>query len=1635
MGESRFNPNKRKYGKRNFVELLENLVPEIYKYEDLQISGAGDSFLTKVINSNLNIAKNIAKILPISAIEFTQTSSLNNISGISQYFVKQNELTKINPYSFETDILIPLGKSIVNFATSGAFNDYLSGTLLPIIQNDNACLIDNISSLSALTNDVEPSSVHNYLVDALGWFYFLNTSGGADDNRDFDPSSYVLSAYNTLYRGNTLKTVDGVKGITNLIWKNYGLSTTFAADEVVPNAYLSGTALYTSGTQSLEKLEEMLEVIYSPLYIDDQDFTVENAFNEFMNAGLYVQDLVSKGPQRKYLEGIGFEMADIMDQVDSLDLIYDVENTPDEYLQYIAQIVGWKLFGGSSDRWREQIRNAVKVYKRKGTLESIQFVVNSLIKNSVFDVSGNVQELWESYLPFLIWYALATESPYFAKLERWPKRLATRAGVYTYSPSSLTDNIKLTVDSILLDLYKEYPEHFIFFGDRFPVYKFVKVNPNGTAGDLYTCIYEPNPKPYHYHARSDRRFNALRKQAIENGEYRQWVGAQSFGPFGPGVYMAEDRHPSEESRARGEKPIYLSATGDPYFVFSFRQQKNYPIPPFEQIKYYKDCTITWKMLKFLMKRLACFAVKKKFRNDMENYVVSSVVEASSNLRSLNEWLFFDLSSQQPPNYHDILRNITSYPYNVLGLWNGKSSHLFVDYDNTDFDFAKTTLEGDSKTALYEASRIIKRFVPAHAIPRINLNASANDDHDVSSTIWDYVNLDKGENGFPNLGTCSVLAGYECSGVDMAGPPGSHSGRDAFNTFKRGSVDTFEDRLISSSVVSVAAPRRALRRRNYRFLLPEDGYYDRGGFNGPINWDASTMETSLNDPSNTSGLGELTLGYLYSANSFYPTGDTGNLSGVWHQCEDLGSPRSFSGAATSKTYPYRGLSSSPLVGMGRDEWTRLGNYRHLSTWGGDVDGRISLNQATDVDATIVYVSVLDQAGVNHSVSANQVGSMFSPGNAGDGDKIALVCTTDSDADVGKRLVYSVTGTPTLANTGGSDDKWYYSIPVTYAYGNGESFLGNNTDYAEVYLITTEPGQAHNQDRGQLPPIYATMHRLYELKALDMASALIASDPSAYSASSYWRDCAQSIANSGIASGYGGLTFDSYRDFKFGRGVHKTFEDYCYYFKRHDLGRNEMFNSGGNIFGQIFGRLLYNSDFAITGRYAHPPLGGSFIASSTEDSNPIAGGPSGVFSMSAVHAANEPNGYASGTYIASAASQMVLPLSGEFRAGRRLNAEYRNADIISGVEFVQTSGAPSSNEFRIFKLDPSFAAPEQENFLIRNTVIKQKSHAGLPRIRFDLSSYGPRRNYMIKDHTFSLDVSALVSEDNKFDFGGERMGIWIHTNVTSGYMWSFVPNSSDYVTYGNRLVDGRWIPHKEEDLSIAEVTNKLSFIHNFRHYTRNENEEDYKCLGNIDLYGSNLTNQKSLGDILSTDFANINIKFDTRNFSIYNNMEYSEIIPVPEEIYKLKDEVNTDATNYYVEIFLLPTVNRQKYLLIDDIKLQDVTQRDNASIGTNHGIPTKGTPLRPFVKEDKLELSRDDVQAVLKFFTGLMGSGVGVYATDYASRDKAITDPLMGRRGGGRLNYRLHPYWMPYKLAAALAGSTPSTDQLIDLEVRN
>ena len=250
---------------------------------------------------------------------------------------------------------------------------------------------------------------------------------------------------------------------------------------------------------------------------------------------------------------------------------------------------------------------------------------------------------------------------------------------------------------------------------------------------------------------------------------------------------------------------------------------------------------------------------------------------------------------------------------------------------------------------------------------------------------------------------------------------------------------------------------------------------------------------------------------------------------------------------------------------------------------------------------------------------------------------------------------------------------------------------------------------------------------------------------------------------------------------------------------------------------------------------------------------------------------------------------------------------------------------------------------------------------------------------------------------------------------GYMWSWTPA-------------GKWVMHKEGDLSINEVFG-LSHLYTFNTKAP-DSEQTTNCIA-WQEQTSEFTPDVTLLNIREDYFETFEVDFDTRNETIHNNYEYLDIIPVPDEFTKIQPLVNMDDTQYVVEVFLTPNNAPKKYLLIDSIELQDVTQRDQAAVGSGYGTETSGTPLRPFVTEDKLYLDKEQLRDVLKFYNGLAGSGTGMYATNLASRNATLTSGTLELSGGSRLNYRLSPTW-----GATNADNTqPNYNSFSSLELDN
>ena len=235
---------------------------------------------------------------------------------------------------------------------------------------------------------------------------------------------------------------------------------------------------------------------------------------------------------------------------------------------------GWRLIGADVDKWRVQIRNAVKVYKQKGTKGSIQLLLDLLFSKGVFDAttSNIITELWESYIPEVLYYSLATKSEAFKDgFTSYTPDVAYRFDV-PYSKTDMDLNIRYVVDRILFDLVREYPNNFRIGKNSFPTPKFILAGTN--------TIYDG---PYHAHSKG--------------------------GAVSP-QYMTGAVHTSRSKN--------LELQYDPNFTFFYRGRINY-IPPFEKKQYYTTAQVNPSLLDRIEALLNCFGVDKSFSKSVVDY--------------------------------------------------------------------------------------------------------------------------------------------------------------------------------------------------------------------------------------------------------------------------------------------------------------------------------------------------------------------------------------------------------------------------------------------------------------------------------------------------------------------------------------------------------------------------------------------------------------------------------------------------------------------------------------------------------------------------------------------------------------------------------------------------------------------------------------------------------------------------------------------------------------------------------------------------------------------------------------------------------------------------------------------------------
>ncbi len=832
----------RNFYKRNFVDAVKIITPNLYLDDDFDVSGSQVKDTDLVINSHILSAKNIQETLKLSSSALTGSnlySSIDNINGFSQFFVKQNKLTNITPEKFQRKILKPLGQKLSSFQTSSDFGDYVSGTLLPKIYLNNSNIKTDTSSYFG-GSQLETTE---YIISNLNWLYFLNTSAPAGGS--LAPSTLVASSIvNTLWNDKPYKLNDAIKDYQTYLWENFeGSSVPF---DLIPEKFKSDSGSYTSGTQNLDKLHTLIDVIYSPLNIDKDDRRVEDAFQTYASATTLLNSTEEAGPFHKFLKGASLGMYDINDQVEGIGDLVSIDDCPAQYLPLLANLIGWKLYGRNEESWRNQLRNAPLIYRKKGTKQGLIDALNAVIPQNPINTSAAVTELYESYLPNLIYYCLATGSHLF-DFETYTQEKAFSHGADVYSPSDKDYNIRVAVDTILKYLVEELPDNFIIANEPFRVTRLI----TGKA----------------------------------------W--------FGPVVNIGANSWTTAVYGEQGEilfdpdSAIDIDILQDPNFVFNFRN-RDFDLPPWEEEKFYANCVINEKLLSLLKTLLKSFCVDSTLLDSLIEYIETFVIKGSTktDIYIGNSFVFYTSGQHYPPNQGEVFGQYKDDQYDYLTLWNGKSSTYDFTVSGGEFtdDVFQDASGRHTTNDILQSLNIVDDVSPAKAIPRVRFTKGAAE----SASGLDYV-CPSVRVGFTNYGTSNA----EVCGVYDRGRYGGHgseiypdftdnlkktwtSHKDKM-TFKRsqfnyrGGQSLYASSIFATDqVVPVASgvPRYSLRRRNFYNAIDQKEWFNRSGSNMPSFYNALGNVTTSN-----AIFDFVKLGFIPSSFGF-ATPNADNLSGVY-----------------------------------------------------------------------------------------------------------------------------------------------------------------------------------------------------------------------------------------------------------------------------------------------------------------------------------------------------------------------------------------------------------------------------------------------------------------------------------------------------------------------------------------------------------------------------------------------------------------------------------------------------------------------------------------------------------------------------------------------------------------------------------
>lgn len=842
--------------KYNYIDVVNQFVPEFYRETDFAAFGSEEDVSLTFCGKVLKAA--IENNLYWDVSGYTRDE-------LASFFISTNKLTRISPKSFDQQLLAPYGKSLASFRSAAELKDFVSGTLLPDTRlNDPSGFYSHLSSIGFGAYS-SVGVTHEYLVDTLGMFYFFNTPYQLSSTEASScASSLMLDALvDPILAGREATEQDAINVLFKHFW--YTKEETPYNKSFIPLHYASGTAelsgaTYASGTQLLSSVLVQLSTWTSPR-LRDQSFLTDS-LGILLDDGPFPVRMRDAGPFQRFLKAISLGIADINLILEDISYLLSIEECPTEFLELLGNNIGWRFLTGDYTRWRAQLRNAVLMYKTKGSVTGLDAALRLIFPDGTFS-SEDVAECWECYIPKLLYYLLKTES-WMPKV--WnegytldeigfnkPADITWNIAPPTYV-DALDRNIRFGVDMILEEMHRRF--------------KNIQINgKNFRKLPMWTCIPEP--------------------RGFSHRNYPQ--DTANYG------------------QARDASSGFLVR-----------------VPPWEKYGFYRQTEFNQPVIDFLCNTLSGtrgdfgFEVNQTyvqaFRELLttareETFEISGLPKYSDN----NKFRFFVSGHTLPPNYTKLVQYGHASSLSDFDTWNTKSSYVFSQLYASSMDFAVERYDTFRNKAALEVFRdVLRDFVPLHVTARITVVQDLEDWHSIFSQLSVQLTecMDDFSTEFFASQRAQFWAGASGTG-DLSATVVNQDGRIL------PAYDISENYFWHG--IATDLDRNTSRRRNYRYAL--DCYpYTREGKSQPValnHYQYATAYSASKLPAdqwlNTTEY--IVKGFDYLTQAYEPSSSsTWDFSGYYNNtgagCLQGGSTTS--GYDLSSSYPIRAVPETDMT---------------------------------------------------------------------------------------------------------------------------------------------------------------------------------------------------------------------------------------------------------------------------------------------------------------------------------------------------------------------------------------------------------------------------------------------------------------------------------------------------------------------------------------------------------------------------------------------------------------------------------------------------------------------------------------------------------------------------------------------------